>query len=136
MAANVRLLLLLAAGCASTPTLLSPTGAEPPEVTDFKARFPEFYKEAHARVNGEFHAAEVAEKSQLGPGRWRVLIRLDLDLSGDNYGCRLLRSSGFNALDAEAVAACKRVKQHLFPPEASIDEDMLVHVPVLLTFDR
>jgi TonB family protein len=135
MAANARLALLLAS-CASAPTVLPATEGEPKEVAAFKARFPEFYERARARLSQEFHGREVAERSQLGAGVWRTLVRIDLDITGDNHGCRLLRSSGFNALDEEAVAACKRVTQHLFPPEDAIESDELVHVPVLLTTER
>jgi TonB family protein len=135
MAASVRLALLLV-GCATAPTALPSNAGDAPELSDFKAHFPEFYEKARARLDREFHGREVAERSSLGPGRWRVVVRIDLDPVGDNQGCRLLRSSGFNAIDDEAVAACRRVKDMLFPPEEAVEADRRAHVPVQLVVER
>ena len=139
MAASANKLILaglLWAGCATAPTALPSNEGDAEEVRDFKFRFREFYEQARARLGQEFHGDQVAEAAQLGPGRWRCVVRIDLDITGDNHGCRLLRSSGFNGIDEEAVAACRRVKEHLFPPESSIEADALVHAPVQLVVER
>jgi TonB family protein len=134
MAGNAeRVLLLLWAGCATT---LPARAGDVPEIVDFKAHWPAFYETARARLDRDFHGREVAERSQLGAGRWRAVVRIDLDVLGDNHGCQLLRSSGFNAIDDEAVAACRRVKDLLFPPEGVVDEDRYAHVPVELVVER
>src|SRR5262245_5624287 len=109
MAGSARLLFLCWAACATAPTALPSNEGDAPEISDMRAHFPEFYKTAHARLMQEFHGADVAQQSQLGAGHWRVVLRIDLDVLGDNHGCRVLRSSGFNALDDEALAACRRV---------------------------
>src|SRR5262245_24049585 len=118
MAASARMAILVA-GCATAPTALPTTAGDAPEISDIKAHWPEFYETVHARLEREFHGREVAERSSLGAGRWRVVIRIDLDPVGENQGCKLLRSSGFNAIDDEAMAACRRVKDMLFPPETA-----------------
>jgi TonB family protein len=132
----MKAILLLLLGCATAPTVLPSSGGDAPEISDFKAHFPEFYEKVRARLEEEFHGREVGERSSLGPGRWRVVLRIDLDPVGDNQGCRLLRSSGFNAIDDEAVAACRRVKDMLFPPDAAVEEDRRAHVPVQLVVER
>ncbi len=100
-----------------------------------KARYPDFYAKARARLEAEFHGREVAARALLGPGRWRSVVQIDVELSGDVHGCKLLRSSGFNGLDEEALAACKKIKQFLFPPEEAVDVDQLAHLPVQLVVE-
>jgi TonB family protein len=142
MAGSVRLLLLWLAGCAAPkPVSTQPpdkalSSGDAPEVVSFRSQSPEFYDRARKRLGEEFHAKEIADKAQLGSGRWRVVVRIDLDLTGDSHGCKLLRSSGFNAIDEEAVNACRAVKEHLFPPEAAVEADALAHVPVQLVLER
>ena len=84
----------------------------------------------------EFHGEEVARRAQLGAGRWEVEVRIDVDITGDSHGCKLLRSSGFNAVDEEALAACRRLKEHLFPPESAVEADAYAHCPVQLVLER
>jgi TonB family protein len=107
-----------------------------PEVSDIKAHWPAFYEMVRARLDREFHGAEVAQRTQLGAGRWRLVVRIDLDPTGENQGCKLLRSSGFNALDDEALAACRRIKDMLFPPEDAVEADRRAHVPMQLVVER
>jgi TonB family protein len=129
--------LLLVVGCATAPLPVAPgTQGDAPEISDFRARWPEFYQTAKAALERQFHGAEVAERAQLGSGRWRLVVRIDLDPVGENQGCKLLRSSGFNALDEEAMAACKRIKDGLFPPEELVDVDRRAHCPIQLTVER
>jgi TonB family protein len=124
---------LLLAGCATTAaTMPTWTGNDP---TVVRKKYPEFYDRAQAQLNTEFHGREAAVRAQAGPGRWTVVVRVSVDLTGDVYGCHLLRSSGFTAIDEEAVAACKRVKEHLFPPEDLIEGDRLAHVPIELAVE-
>jgi TonB family protein len=132
MAAAARLLLLLA-GCAGAPTVPSGSGDE---WLRFKTHFPEFYESLRATMMQQFHAEEVAKKTQLGSGRWEVEVRIDIDYMGDPHGCKLLRSSGFNAVDDEALAACRRLKEHLFPPEGAVEADQYAHCPVQLVLER
>jgi TonB family protein len=135
MAASGRLLPILVA-CATAPMALPSNAGEAPEISDIKAHWPAFYETVRARLDQEFHGAEVAERTQLGAGRWRLVVRIDLEPTGENQGCKLLRSSGFNALDDAAVAACRRVKDMLFPPEEAVDVDRRAHVPVQLVVER
>ena len=135
MAASARIALLLAA-CATAPTALPTTAGDAPEISDFKWHWPEFYKTVVGALERQFHGREVAERAQLGSGRWRVVIRIDLDPVGENQGCKLLRSSGFNAIDDEALAACRRVKDMLFPPEEAVEADRRAHVPIQLVVER
>jgi len=134
MAASARLLLFVA-GCVTAPMPMPTTGDEP-EISEFRWHWPEFYKTVHETLSRNFHGAEVAERSQLGKGRWRVVIRIDLDPIGENEGCKLLRSSGFNAIDEEAMAACGRIKENLFPPEELVEADRRAHCPVQLDVER
>ncbi len=127
---------LLLAGCATAPTALPSNAGDAPEVSDFKAHFPEFYEELRKKMTEQFHAEALAERAQLGSGRWRVVVRIDIDVLGDSHGCRMLRSSGFNAIDDEALVACRRLKEHLFPPETAIETDALAHCPVQLVLER
>jgi TonB family protein len=133
MAASVRLCALLMAGCASTATTLPTWTGNDPRVV--RKNYPEFYDRAQAQLNAEFHGREAAVRAQVSPGRWTVVVRVDVDLTGDVHACRLLRSSGFGAIDEEAVAACQRVKEHLFPPEDLIEGDRLAHVPIELAVE-
>ncbi len=135
MAASARLLMLLV-GCATARTALPTTAGDAPEISEIKAHWPAFYETVRACLDRNFHGREVAEKSSLGSGRWRVVVRIDLDALGENQGCRVLRSSGFNAIDDEALVACRRLKEHLFPPETAIETDALAHCPVQLVLER
>ena len=134
MAGSARILLLLA-GCITAPMPM-PTTGDAPEISDFRARWPEFYATAKAALERQYHGREVAERSQLGAGRWRLVVRIDLDPTGENQGCKLLRSSGFNALDDEALDACRRVKDMLFPPEEAVEADRRAHVPIQLVVEQ
>ena len=132
MAAVVRIL-LFATSCATAPSV---PGGSGDEWLRFKTHFPEFYEQLRARMMQEFHAEEVANKAQLGSGRWEAEVRIDLDITGDSHGCKLLRSSGFNAIDDEAMAACRRLKEHVFPPEDAVEADAYAHCPVQLVLER
>ena len=135
MAASARLLVLLA-GCASAPTALPSNAGDAPEVSDMKARWPEFYETVRARLERDFHGTDAAQRAQLPAGRWRVVLRIDLDPVGENQGCKLLRSSGFNGIDEEALGACRRIRDMLFPPEGLVEADRRAHVPVQLVVER
>ncbi len=85
-----------------------------------KARYPDFYAKARARLEAEFHGREVAARARfLGPGRWpQLVVQIDVELSGDVHGCKLLRSSGFNGLDEEGAGPpARRSNSFSFPPK-------------------
>jgi TonB family protein len=127
---------LLLAGCATAPAALPTNSGDAPEVVGFKKEFPDFYESLRQKMTQQFHAEELAKRAELGSGRWRVVVRIDVDMMGDSHGCKLLRSSGFNGVDEEAMAACRRLKEHLFPPESAVEADVLAHCPVQLVLER
>jgi TonB family protein len=110
-------------------------GIDAPEVGDSRAQFPDFHAKARQVLEAEFRGNEVAQRAQLSHGRWRTVLRISLDPLAQLHTVERVRSSGFNGLDEEALAACRRVKEWPFPPQEAIDTDNYAYLTLQLVVE-